>query len=780
MPNTQERMPEELPEQERKLISQMYRELLRAFEEVRKKAKQERPEKEGVKVLSDEDQKMLREAFEMAAEAHKKQRRKDGTPYITHPIEVALICVKELELGPTAAVCALLHDVVEDTDVTLDEIREKFPDQPGETDKSGRPRSRVAMIVEGLTKLDSLHEYEHRQAENIRRVIDSMLMDTRVVMIKMADRLHNMRTIGSMPHEKQIRIAAETETIYAPLAHQLGLYNIKTELQDYCLKITNRKEYDEIANKLSETKTAREKYIAAFIAPLRKELDEYGLKARVFGRPKSIHSIYEKIIKKKVDFEDIYDLFAIRIVLDSDIKMERMACWQAYAIVTDCYKPIPERQKDWISRPKTNGYESLHTSVIGPDGRFVEVQIRTERMDEIAERGYAAHWKYKGVQGIGAGESVYERWMGEIRELIRENKNAVEFIANFQSTLQVEDVVQVFTPNGDLKILPKGATALDFAFSVHSDIGCTCQVVRVNGVMQPFNYKLANSDQIQIVTNKNQKPTEDWLLFVVTSKAKTRIKAALNEEKRKLAGDGKEILERKLNNMFKVSVEDNVDKLAKWLSYPNRLELLSAIALKQFDFSQLKKFKVDGKYLVQPEPSPKQDAETLPNSANAPATGNRRKKVATQEVIINDEPGVYYNYSFAKCCNPAPGDPIFAYLNGEAGANIHSATCTNAKYLLANYAYRILKAEWGNTVRNKFVVDIVIKGRDIGRGVIRQVSECIENLGINMQSFSMSGDDGGDFQGNVRLEVNTPEHLNLAIGALKSFEYVYAVEIQEN
>lgn len=755
-------MPLELPEEERKLISSMYRDLLRSFK----------------KPLSDDDQHLLREAFEMAAEAHKQQRRKDGTPYITHPIQVARICVEEIGLGPTAAACALLHDVVEDTDITQEEIRQKFPDKNGLLDKDGRPFSSIAAIVEGLTKLDSLHEYEHPQAENIRRVLEAMLKDVRVVLIKMADRLHNMRTIGSMPLHKQIRIAAETESVYAPLAHQLGFYQVKTEFQDNCLKITHRKEYDEIADKLSETKAAREKYIENFIAPLLPELEAYGLKARVFGRPKSIHSIYEKILKKKVRFEDIYDLFAIRIIIDTPIKAERMACWQAYAIVTDCYKPIPERQKDWISMPKTNGYESLHTSVVGPDGRFVEVQIRTERMDDIAERGFAAHWKYKGVQGFGAQASVFDKWLNDLRDTLKDKNNAVEFIAHFQNSIYVEDAVQVFTPKGDIRILPKGATALDYAFSVHSDVGCSCQVVRVNGTMQPFNYKLRTGDQIVIVTNKNQKPSEDWLLFVVTSKAKTRIKAALNEEKRKLASNGKEILDRKLNNMFKVTADDNVDNLAKWLSYPDRLEFLCAIALKQFSFPLLKKFKVDGKYLVQPEPTPKQDAEVAPGSVPQKAN-SRRKAPAVQAVIINDEPGVYYNYSFAKCCAPTPGEPIFAYLNGESGTNIHLATCKNAKYLLSNYAYRILKAEWGNTVRNKFSVELVVKGRDIGRGVIRQISECIENLGISMQSFSMSGDDGGDFQGNVRLEVSTKEHLNLAVGALKNFEYVSEVSILE-
>jgi GTP diphosphokinase / guanosine-3',5'-bis(diphosphate) 3'-diphosphatase len=761
-------LTEEMLEDERKLIANMYRDLLRTFKAP----------------LNEDDQKLVREAFEMAAEAHKIQRRKDGTPYITHPIAVARICVEEIGLGPTAAACALLHDVVEDTDFTLDDIRERFPDkvQPEREkgDKKPKIASRVANIVDGLTKLDSLHEHEYAQAENIRRVLEAMLTDVRVILIKMADRLHNLRTIGAMKPDKQLKIAAETDGIYTPLAHQLGLYKVKTEFQDACLKITNRPAYDDIAKKLAQTKVVREAYIQNFSEPIKKELEEYGLTANVYGRPKSIHSIFEKMTKKKVEFENIYDLFAIRIVLDvADVKQEKMQCWQAYAIVTDCYKPIPERQKDWLSNPKTNGYESLHISVIGPDARFVEVQIRSTRMDEIAEGGFAAHWKYKGVQGLGAKAQIFDKWLAELREILKDQSNPVEFIADLQAAIFVEDTVQVFTPKGDLKVLPKGATALDFAFSIHSDVGCTCQIVKVDGVLQNFNYKVQTGEQIEIITNKNQKPTDDWLLYVVTSKARTRIKAALNEEKRKLAEQGKEILARKLNNMHKVGAEENIDYLAKCLHFPNRLEFLCAIALNKFNFALLKQFRPDGRLLVLPEPEPKGDNVEAPTevSQTSPLTRRQKKfaKAKSQAVIINDEPGVYYSYEFANCCTPQPGDAIFAYLNANKAALIHSATCKNAKYLLSNYAFRFLKAEWGNVVRDRYATELVISGRDIGRGVIREISECIERLGINMQSFSMSGEEGL-FQGNVILEVSTQEHLNLAISALKGFEYVTDVE----
>ncbi len=759
-------LSEEMLEDERKLIASMYRDLLRSFKSP----------------LNEDDQKLVREAFEMAAEAHKIQRRKDGTPYITHPIAVARICVEEIGLGPTAAACALLHDVVEDTDFTLDDIRERFPDkvQPEREkgDKKPKIASRIATIVDGLTKLDSLHEHEYPQAENIRRVLEAMLSDVRVILIKMADRLHNLRTIASMKPEKQLKIATETDSIYTPLAHQLGLYKVKTEFQDNCLKITNRQAYDDIAKKLAQTKSSREAYIESFIEPIKNELEEYGLQATVYGRPKSIHSIYEKMTKKKVEFENIYDLLAIRIVLDVNLKQEKMQCWQAYAIVTDCYKPIPERQKDWLSNPKTNGYESLHISVVGPDGKFVEVQIRSNRMDEIAERGFAAHWKYKGVQGFGSKAQVFDKWIADLRETLKDQSNPVEFIADLQAAIYVEDIVQVFTPKGDIKALPKGATALDFAFSVHSDIGCTCQIVKVDGVLQPFNYKVQTGEQVEIITNRNQKPTEDWLLFVVTSKARTRIKVALNEEKRKLAEQGKEILERKLNNMHKVGAEENIDYLAKCLHFPNRLEFLCAIALGKFQFSLLKPFRPDGKLLVMPEPEAKPDDGAPPSEVGQPHSARKERKFAktkSQAVIINDEPGVYYSYEFANCCSPQPGEAIFAYLNANKAALIHTATCKNAKYLLTNYAFRFLRAEWGNVIRDRYATELIITGRDVGRGVIREISECIERLGINMQSFSMSGDDGL-FQGNVILEVSTPEHLNLAISALKNFEFVTSVE----
>lgn len=712
--------------------------------------------------LNKTDRVNIRAAFELAAAAHQKQRRKTGEPYILHPIEVARICVEEIGLGPTAVVCALLHDVVEDTEVSLKDLHDRFG-------------ARVSLIVDGLTKLDSLHDSESPQAENLSKVLRAMVSDVRVVLIKMADRLHNLRTIKGMPPHKQLKIAAETTTIYAPLAHRLGLYKIKSEFQDLCLKITHAEEYHDIADKLAQTKRARELYIREFTHPIREALKEMGIPARITGRPKSIYSIRNKIKHKHVSFEDIYDLFAIRIIVDVPPVEERLACWQVYTFITDYYKPIPERLKDWITSPKANGYESLHTTVIGPEGRFVEVQIRSERMDDIAERGFAAHWKYKGVKGLSKlKKDVFENWLNQVRETLENNDtgSAVEFLADFQSNLFAEEV-HVFTPKGEMKILPEGSTALDFAFSIHSDIGCNCQSVKINNRLERLDYVLKSGDQVEVLTKKTQKPKEDWLQFVVTGKAKNRIRSALREEKRSHAEYGREILERKLNN-FKVSVEENADLLARWYGYPNRLEFLSAIFMEQVDLSELKRFRSDGVRLVEIEDKNiKQETEpVVPDSAPRIKPGNK------PEVIINGEPGSYYQYSFATCCNPVQGDAIFGFILAQGGVKIHRATCPNATHLLANYDHRILKAGWGNTVKADFLTNIIVTGIDSGPGVIHQLTDKISSLGINIRSFSISGENGY-FEGRIGLIVANTDQLNLAMRSLKSFDWVSNVSREE-
>lgn len=722
-------------EEEKKLIQKSYRKLLRSIKTE----------------LNREDKLNIRKAYELAVEAHSKQRRKSGEPYILHPIEVARICVTEIGLGPSAIISALLHDVVEDTDVTLDEVRKQFG-------------PKITKIVDGLTKLDGLYNVESPQAENFKKVLSTLVEDVRVVLIKMADRLHNLRTIGVMPRHKQLKIAAETDYIYAPLAHRLGLYNVKTEFQDHSLKINEPETYHEIEQKLKETRRERSKYINEFIRPLKRNLEEMNVPYRITGRPKSISSIWNKIKQKQVLFEEIYDLFAVRIITDVELNKEKQVCWQIYSIISEIYKPIPERLKDWISTPKSNGYESLHTTVVGPKGKFVEVQIRSERMDEIAERGFAAHWKYKKVK---PAENVFDHWLDNIRDILDDNHNdALEFLSDFKTNLFKEEIF-LYTPTGDLKILPRGATALDFAFLIHTDIGYHCTAIKVNNKLVPMGFRLRNGDQVHITTGRNQKPNEDWLKLVVTGKAKSKIRSAMKEEKRKIGEFGKEALMRKLRHM-KADFEENVDMLTRYFGFNSRPDFFYAIARENFDLGRLKTFQVEGHTLILKTQGKKEtDDEPMPDS---PPKKRGTSKKAKSGIRINGEPGEMYSYMLAKCCNPLQGDDIFAYLGTNTGMKIHRTTCPNATHLMANYGYRIMKAEWENSTDTDFVVDLKITGVDDGPGVIERVSNKISSaLGINIRSFNIEGSQGY-FEGRVSLVVTNKNQLNLVIKSLKDLK----------
>ncbi len=729
-------MPEVLVSEieERRLIQRAYRKLLRSIKTD----------------MDDTDRRNIRMAYEIAVDAHSKQRRKSGEPYILHPIEVARICAEEIGLGPTAIVAALLHDTVEDTLVTLPEIREKFGEK-------------IANLVDGLTKLKSDYNRTSAQAENFKKVLSTLIYDVRVVLIKMADRLHNMRTLGAMPRHKQMRIAAETSYIYAPLAHRLGLYNLKTEFQDLCMKVMEREQYDEIAQKLKTTRTERNQYIEEFIDPLRDQLDSLGIKYRIHGRPKSISSIYNKVRKKKVPFEEIYDLFAVRIIVDVAKRQEKPICWQVYSIVTDVHTPIPERLKDWITTPKSNGYESLHTTVIGPKGRYVEVQIRSERMDEIAERGFAAHWKYKDVS---PQQDTYETWLDSVREIMEDReKDAFEFVSDFKTNLFSEEVF-VYTPKGDMKILPKGATALDFAFSIHTDVGYHCTAVKVNNKLVPMGYKLENGDQVTVTTSKNQRPSENWLKLVVTSRAKSKIKSAIKEEIRDLGSLGKETLTRKLKQL-KLDFEANVDAIAKHFGFKNRQELFFAIYNERVNLTDLRNYSIENGKLI--------FNETSLRTKVIPAPRKTRKKESKPLITINGEPGDQYNYILATCCQPVQGDDIFAFVGSNTGIKIHRINCPNAEHLMSNYGYRTLKAEWSSDVASDFIVDLLISGIDDGPGVIERVtSEISSNLGLNIRSFSIEGNEGY-FEGKMSLIVSNTNQMNQAINALKSLDGVSSV-----
>lgn len=716
------------------------------------------------KNIDAEDRKDIARAYEMARKAHQNQRRKSGEPYILHPIEVARICAEEIGLGPTAVVAALLHDVVEDTSITQEEIAKHF-------------NKKIALIVEGLTKLEA--NFDHNQdpthsiqAENFKKVLRAMLIDVRVVLIKMADRLHNMRTLGAMPRHKQLRIAAETSFIYSPLAHRLGLYNVKTEFEDMSMKITDPDNYFAIAQKLKETKRNRQAYIKSFIDPLKAVLDaEIDCDFEIYGRPKSIHSIHNKIQNKKVEFEEIYDLFAIRIIVDAPIKLEKALCWQIYSIVTDVHEPIPERLKDWITTPKSNGYESLHTTVIGPGGRYVEVQIRSKRMDEIAERGFAAHWKYKGEL---RSDDVYDKWMISIRETLENpESDTIDFLGDLKSNLFNEEVF-VYTPNGDLKVLPKGATALDFAYSIHSEVGNQCAGVKLENKMVPLNYVLSNGDQLEVITNKNQQPTEDWLKFVQTARAKSKIRSSLKERKKEMAGMGKEKLLRKLDQL-KVEYDQNIEFLIDHYGFANGMELFLAIYEEKFNLNQLKTLDVQGKKLLPRKKGIIEKIVGFRRSDGEEQPVRKKKKKTDNQAKVTFPDNADFQYQLAPCCNPVMGDNIFGFINISGGIKIHRANCPNAEHLMANYGYRVIKADWVDEENTPFTVELIIEGLDKGPGVIESVSSSLSSqLGLNIKSFYIDGHEGY-FKGKVSIIVKNKEQLNQAIELLKKMDEIHSV-----
>lgn len=720
--------------------------------------------------LDEVDEVQIRKAFEVARRAHGKQRRKSGEPYLMHPIEVARICAAEFGLGPTSAVAGLLHDVVEDTNVTQEDIEREFG-------------KKVSDIVASLTKLSSLtirtlsETPESPQAENFKKILLTIAKDVRVVLVKMADRLHNMRTLGAMPRHKQLKIAYETSFIYAPLAHRLGFYNIKGELEDLCLSITEPEQYGFVKQKLQDTAQERDEYINSFIAPLLADLNSEGIKYNIYGRAKSVSSIANKLKKKQIAFEEIYDIFAIRIILDVPKEREKSACWNTYAIVTDHFTPVPERLKDWISTPKSNGYESLHTTVMGPKGRFVEVQIRTERMNEMAEMGFAAHWKYKG---LNSQESIFEDWLNKAREMLENpNHDAIEFLNDFKSNLFAEEIY-VFTPKGEMKLLPKGATALDFAFEIHSQLGYRCKAVKVDQRIVPLSYELKNGEQVSIITSNSQTPHEDWLKIVKTGKARSKIRQAIKEERMHQSSIGKAALERKLKPM-KISLEEHIDALARFYNCNSRHELYYQIYLDQINLDLIKPLRLENGKIV-PDFTDTSKAKTttesvspsiepLVNKTRTVGTGGKSNKA---RISVEGEDLTNIAYMLADCCNPVPGDDIFAYITSKHSIKIHRATCNNAEYLQAAYAHRVRKAEWMDNVESSFIAELQVSGMD-DMGVVQHLSEIITNkLRINMRSFSMSGNEG-HFEGRITVSVHSKEQLDNLIKELKNLEEVQIV-----
>jgi len=704
-------------------------------------------------ILKDEDAKLIKKAFTISLEAHKDMRRKSGEPFIFHPLAVAEICVEEIGLGTTSIIAALMHDVVEDTDIELADIERMFG-------------KKITKIIDGLTKIRGVFEYgTSQQAENFRKMLFTLSEDVRVILIKLADRLHNMRTLDSMPRNKQLKVANETIYLYAPLAHRLGLNAIKTELEDLYLRFTDHNVYDSIARDIDATRATRTKFIKQFMVPIKDELDKLKIGYEIKGRPKSIYSIRNKMKKQNIPFDEVFDLFAIRIILDTSIDHEKALCWQVYSIVTDYYTPNPDRLRDWISTPKSNGYESLHTTVMAKNGQWVEVQIRSKRMDEIAEKGYAAHWKYKDSNSTA--ESNLEKWLARVRDLLEQNNHsALDFVDDFRGNLFSEEVF-VFTPKGELKTLPYGATALDFAFEIHTQVGSKCIGAKVNNKLVPINYVLKNGDQIEILTSQKQKPHEDWLRFVVSSKAKARIKDELKEDKRNSAEEGKEILLRKLKQLKEEPTQVLMEQMRDYFKAPANFEMYYRVGRGFITAADIKKF-VENKPAIQLRPR-----ITLPDGKTLEQELSHLKARYNDILLIGEDMDVV-DYKLAKCCTPIPGDDVFGFVSVNEGIKIHRTNCKNAPELLSHHGNRVVKAKWTSQHEVAFLTGLKILGTD-RVGLINDVTKIIsEELKVNMSSMSIHTD-SGIFEGEIMLYVNDTRHLEQLIEKLRGVEGVEKV-----
>ena len=724
-------------EEEKKEILRHYRALLKAL----------KPK------LKPGDKELVRRAFEIAAESHITMRRKSGEPYILHPLAVAMICVEEIGLGVRSTICALLHDTVEDTDLTLDDIQKDFGEE-------------IAKIVDGLTKISTvLDTNTSQQAENFKKILLTLTDDPRVILIKLADRLHNMRTLDSMKREKQLKISSETVYVYAPLAHRMGLYSIKTELEDLAMKYMEPDSYRYIAQKLHNTKRERTRYINEFIKPIKDKLQNGHFNFEIYGRPKSIHSIWQKMKKKGVSFDEVYDLFAIRIILNSPPEKEKEDCWKVYSLITDEYAPSPERLRDWLSNPKSNGYEALHTTVMGSQGKWVEVQIRTRRMNDIAEKGLAAHWKYK--EGTDE-ENRFDKWFHQIREMLAsQDTNSIDFLQDFKVSFLAEEIY-VYTPKGDVKMLPTDASALDFAFAVHTAVGERCIGAKVNHKLVPIGHKLRNGDQIEIITSSKQKPNIEWLKFVVTAKAKTKIKDSLKEDKRKTGEEGKVILQKKLEAMGVSMSSPNIEELTSFYKLQSSLDLFYEISIKKIDLKELKDFNVIADKIFAPKPH-----KLLQEEKNAIENKSFNKKDA--ELIIFGESSDKIMYTLANCCKPIPGDDVFGFVTQGEGLKIHRTTCPNAARLLANYGHRVVKTKWVKNKEISFLTGIKLIGLD-DVGVINKITNLISGtLKININALTVEAKEGL-FEGNIKVYVHDKDELDELVEELKSLPGIERVD----
>jgi len=701
--------------------------------------------------LSKDDRKLIRLAFNTSVDAHKNQRRKSGEPYVFHPISVAKIVASKIGLDATCIAAALLHDAIEDTDYDENKITEIF----GKT---------ICKIVVGLTKISKLSKDENvsLQAENFRKMLLTLNDDVRVILIKIADRLHNMQTLDSMPSGKQIKIASETLYIYAPIAHRIGLYDVKSELEDLGLKYTEPEMFNELKNKIEETKVDQDKYIKNFSRRISEKLRPEKLKFKINGRPKSIYSIRNKIINKNISFEEIYDKFAIRIIYNSERESEKFIAWKIYSIITDHYTPNPLRLRDWITSPRSNGYEALHITVVGPGSKWVEVQIRSERMHEIAEKGFAAHYRYKGGS---KAETGLEQWLNRLQEVLENtDTNAIDFVEDFKLNLYSTEIF-VFTPTGELKSLAKGSTALDFAFSVHTGLGLKTRGVKVNGKMVPLSHILNSGDQIEIIKSENTKPSSNWLDYVKTSRAKAKIRTALKEEKKLLAEDGKEILRRKLKQLKIKFDEKTINDLGVFLKLKTSLDLFYRVGIGKVDNNELKKFANYNNRLINffrkrisRKPSKfNQTEKEIRNNLDLIVFGNEEDKL---------------EYTLAKCCNAIPGDDVFGFVTVNEGIKIHKKTCSNALGLQSKFAYRILKSKWIDSSLLDYSSTIRISGID-NLGIVNEITKVISNtLNINIKKMSFDTADN-IFRGKITLKVRTR---NILIDLIKRLKKINGIE----
>ncbi|WP_010231207.1 RelA/SpoT family protein [Gillisia marina] len=718
---------------ENKEIARQYKELLRI----------------SYRSLSKEDKNLIRLAFDTSVEAHKNQRRKSGEAYIFHPIAVAKIVASEIGLDATSIAAALLHDVVEDTTYTIDEIEKMF----GKT---------VALIVDGLTKISHLQQQQDKdvslQAENFRKMLLTLNDDVRVIIIKIADRLHNMQTMDAMKPDKQVKIASETLYIYAPLAHRIGLYSIKTELEDLSLKYTEPEVYNDILRKIRESKQEQDAYIEDFTKVIKDSLDQEHLDYTIKGRPKSIYSIWRKIKTQNITFDEVFDKFAVRIIYKGDVANEKFLAWKIYSIVTDHFRPNPIRLRDWISSPKSTGYEALHITVMGPKGRWVEVQIRSERMNEIAEKGYAAHYKYK--QGAEQEEKTMEEWLNRLQEALENSEaNAVDFVEQFKLNLYAKEIF-VFTPQGDLKSLPKGATPLDFAFSIHTAIGLHTRGAKVNNKLVPLSHELKSGDQIEIITSDSAKPNINWLDYASTARARSKIKSSLREEKKELAEEGKAVLARKLKAQKLSFNESMINELVIYFKLKTSLDLFYRVGIGKIDNKSLKEFTASRSnafvsYIKNKIRTPK-IAEDL----------NKEEITSKYDQLVFGKEEEVLDYKLANCCNPIPGDRVFGFITVSEGIKVHKKDCPNAIQFQSNYAYRIIQAKWIDSSQQDFKAIINLTGID-NLGLVSEITQEIsKSMNVNMRSINFDSSDGV-FTGNITVIVKNNSILDTLIEHLK-------------